>query len=45
MVSDIIVWTKADETFHSGCLIEANPDFEESCALKLASCLTGELIW
>ena len=33
------------QTLLCGCLIEANPDFEQSCALKLASCLTGELIW
>ena len=39
-----IVWTKADETFQFGCLIEANPDFEQRYNLKVASCLAGESV-
>ena len=39
-----IVWTKADETFQFGCLIEADPDFEQHCHLKIASCLAGESV-
>ena len=37
-----ILWSKADQRFPSGCLIEANPDFETRYSIKVATCLATE---
>ena len=37
-----ILWSKADQRFPSGCLIEANPDFDTRYSIKVATCLATE---